>query len=156
VAKLRIALAQVNSTVGDLAGNAATIVEWTHRAAGRGAGLALFPEMMLTGYPVEDLALRASFVDASISMLNDLAARLAAEGLGGIAVVTGYLGRDAGLAPRVGMPVSGAQDGSALLYGGQVVVTSAKHHLPNYGVFDEYRYFVRPGGHRGGRSDRCL
>jgi NAD+ synthase (glutamine-hydrolysing) len=144
VAKLRIALAQVNSTVGDLAGNAATIVEWTHRAAGRGAGLALFPEMMLTGYPVEDLALRASFVDASISMLNDLAARLAAEGLGGIAVVTGYLGRDAGLAPRVGMPVSGAQDGSALLYGGQVVVTSAKHHLPNYGVFDEYRYFV-PG-----------
>src|SRR5690242_17231070 len=100
--------------------------------------------MMLTGYPVEDLALRASFVDASISMLNDLAHRLADEGLGGIAVVTGYLGRDTGLVPRSGQPMGAAQNGAALLYGGQVVVTSAKHHLPNYGVFDEYRYFV-PG-----------
>jgi NAD+ synthase (glutamine-hydrolysing) len=144
VAKLRIALAQVNSTVGDLAGNSQAIVEWTRRAAGRGASLAVFPEMMLTGYPVEDLALRASFVDASISMLNDLARRLADEGLGGIAVVTGYLGRDTGLVPRSGQPMGAAQNGAALLYGGQVVVTSAKHHLPNYGVFDEYRYFV-PG-----------
>jgi len=144
VAKLRIALAQVNSTVGDLAGNSQAIVEWTRRAAGRGASLAVFPEMMLTGYPVEDLALRASFVDASISMLNDLAHRLADEGLGGIAVVTGYLGRDTGLVPRSGQPMGAAQNGAALLYGGQVVVTSAKHHLPNYGVFDEYRYFV-PG-----------
>ncbi len=142
--KLRIALAQVNSTVGDLAGNADTIVAWTRRAAGRGARLVLFPEMMLTGYPVEDLALRASFVDASISMLYDLAGRLAAEGLGGVAVVTGYLGRETGMAPRAGQPVSGAQNGSALLYAGEVAVTSAKHHLPNYGVFDEYRYFV-PG-----------
>jgi NAD+ synthase (glutamine-hydrolysing) len=99
--------------------------------------------MMLTGYPVED-PLRASFVDASIAALHDTAARLAAEGLGGVAVVTGYLGRDTGLVPRVGQPASAAQNGSALLYGGQVVVTSAKHHLPNYGVFDEYRYFV-PG-----------
>ena len=144
MAKLRIALAQVNSTVGDLAGNSQAIVEWTRRAAGRGASLAVFPEMMLTGYPVEDLALRASFVDASISMLNDLARRLADEGLGGIAVVTGYLGRDTGLVPRSGQPMGAAQNGAALLYGGQVVVTSAKHHLPNYGVFDEYRYFV-PG-----------
>src|SRR5579863_7497137 len=142
--KLRIALAQVNSTVGDLAGNAVAIVDWTRKAAGRGAGLVVFPEMMLTGYPVEDLALRASFVDASCTTLRDTAARLAAEGLGGLAVVTGYLGRDTGLAPRVGQPVSAAQNGAALLYGGQVVVTSAKHHLPNYGVFDEYRYFV-PG-----------
>ena len=142
--KLRIALAQVNSTVGDLAGNAETIVAWARRAAGRGAHLVVFPEMMLTGYPVEDLALRASFVDASIAALHGTAARLAAEGLGGLAVVTGYLGRETGLAPRVGRPAGAAQDGAALLYGGQVVVTSAKHHLPNYGVFDEYRYFV-PG-----------
>jgi len=144
VAKLRIALAQVNSTVGDLAGNSQTIVEWTRRAAGRGADLVLFPEMMLTGYPVEDLALRDSFVDASISMLNDLAGRLADAGLGGIAVITGYLGRQAGLAPRTGQPASAALDAAALLHGGDVVVTTAKHHLPNYGVFDEYRYFV-PG-----------
>jgi NAD+ synthase (glutamine-hydrolysing) len=144
VPRLRIALAQVDSTVGDLAGNAQTIVEWTRRAARRQAGLVLFPEMMLTGYPVEDLALRASFVDASISSLNDLAARLGSEGLGHVAVVTGYLGRRTGPARRTGEPSSAAQNAAALLHGGQVVVSTAKHHLPNYGVFDEYRYFV-PG-----------
>jgi NAD+ synthase (glutamine-hydrolysing) len=144
VARLRIALAQINSTVGDLAGNAAAIVEWTRRAAGRGARLVVFPEMMLTGYPVEDLALRASFIDASIETLDNTAAWLADEGLGGIAVVTGYLGRHAGPAPRFGQPAEGALDAAALLHGGQVLVTSAKHHLPNYGVFDEYRYFL-PG-----------
>ena len=144
MAKLRIALAQVNSTVGDLAGNAQTIIEWTRQASARGADLVLFPEMMLTGYPVEDLALRDSFVDASIAAMRDTAALLAAEGLGGIAVVAGYLDRQAGLAPRTGQPASAALDAAALLYGGEVVVTTAKHHLPNYGVFDEYRYFV-PG-----------
>ena len=144
MAKLRIALAQVNSTVGDLAGNAQTISEWTRRASARGADLVLFPEMVLTGYPVEDLALRDSFVDASIAAMRDTAALLAAEGLGGIAVVAGYLDRQAGLAPRTGQPASAALDAAALLYGGEVVVTTAKHHLPNYGVFDEYRYFV-PG-----------
>jgi len=144
VPSLRIALAQINSTVGDLAGNAAAIVDWTRRAASRGARLVVFPEMMLTGYPVEDLALRASFVTASVDALAATAARLAAEGLGGTAVVTGYLGRHAGRAPRVGAPAGGAQNAAALLHGGQVVITTAKHHLPNYGVFDEYRYFV-PG-----------
>ena len=142
--RLRIALAQVNSTVGDLAGNAATVVEWTRRAADAGADLVVFPEMMLTGYPVEDLALRDSFVDASIATLESTAQQLAADGLGGIAVVTGYLGRRAGGTPRVGEPVSSAQNAGALLHGGTVAVTTAKHHLPNYGVFDEYRYFV-PG-----------
>jgi NAD+ synthase (glutamine-hydrolysing) len=144
VPRLRIALAQVNSTVGDLSGNAGTIVEWTHRAAERGARLVVFPEMMLSGYPVEDLALRASFVDASVAALAATAARLAGEGLGGVAVVAGYLGRHRGLTPRVGQPVVAAQNAAALLHGGQVLVTTAKHHLPNYGVFDEYRYFV-PG-----------
>src|SRR5262249_34903438 len=100
--------------------------------------------MMLTGYPVEDLALRASFVQASVSALHDTAARLGEAGLGGIGVVTGYVGRREGLVPRVGVPASGAEDAAALLHGGQVVVTTAKHHLPNYGVFDEYRYFL-PG-----------
>jgi NAD+ synthase (glutamine-hydrolysing) len=144
VPTLRIALAQINSTVGDLAGNAAAIVEWTRRAADRGARLVVFPEMMLTGYPVEDLALRASFIDASIEALATTASRLADEGLGDIAVVTGYLGRHAGPPPRYGQPAKGAQNGAALLHGGRVLVTSAKHHLPNYGVFDEYRYFL-PG-----------
>ena len=141
---LRIALAQVNATVGDLDGNAELIVEWTRRAAGRGARVVVFPEMVLTGYPVEDLALRASFVEASIAALHGVAARLEAGGLGGIAVVAGYLDRRKDLAPRTGLPVGAPQDAAALLYGGRVVVTSAKHHLPNYGVFDEFRYFV-PG-----------
>src|SRR6516225_7489111 len=141
---LRIALAQVNATVGDLAGNAELIVEWTRRAAARGSRVVVFSEMMLTGYPVEDLALRASFVEASIRTLHAVATRLAAEGLGGIAVVTGYLDRRADLAPRTGLPAGAPLDAAALLHGGQVAVTSAKHHLPNYGVFDEFRYFV-PG-----------
>ncbi len=142
--RLRIALAQVNATVGDLDGNAELIARWTRRAAGRGARVVVFPEMVLTGYPVEDLALRASFVEASVATLHAVAGRLGAEGLGGIAVVAGYLDRRADLAPRTGLPAGAPLDAAALLYGGRVVITTAKHHLPNYGVFDEFRYFV-PG-----------
>ena len=142
--QLRIALAQVNSTVGDLDGNAASIARWTAKAAAAGASVVVFPEMMLTGYPVEDLALRASFVEASIRVLNQSAAKLAEAGLGHIVVVTGYLDRQAGMRPRVGLPAGAPLDAAAVLHGGAVVATSAKHHLPNYGVFDEYRYFV-PG-----------
>ncbi|MGD0685159.1 MAG: NAD+ synthase [Streptosporangiaceae bacterium] len=141
---MRIALAQVNATVGDLDGNAGLLVGWTRRAAALGARIVVFPEMMLTGYPVEDLALRASFVDASIAALAAAARRLAAGGLGGVAVVTGYLDRRTGQRPRVGLPSGAPLDAAALLHGGTVAITSAKHHLPNYGVFDEYRYFV-PG-----------
>jgi NAD+ synthase (glutamine-hydrolysing) len=137
-------MAQVNATVGDLAGNADKIVDWTRRAAQQGARIVVFPEMMLTGYPVEDLALRASFVAASIETVQRVAGRLAEEGLGGVAVVAGYLDRQAGLAPRTGLPAGAPLDAAALLRGGRVVITTAKHHLPNYGVFDEYRYFV-PG-----------
>jgi NAD+ synthase (glutamine-hydrolysing) len=144
VPQLRIALAQINPTVGDLTGNARLITEWTRRAAGRGAQVVLFPEMALTGYPVEDLALRTSFVRASVGALDDVAAQLAADGLGGIAVVVGYLDRKRGALPRTGMPAGAPLDAAAVLHGGRVVITSAKHHLPNYGVFDEYRYFV-PG-----------
>src|ERR1017187_9661489 len=110
---LRIALAQVNATVGDLEGDAELIIEWTRRAAAAGATVVVFPEMMLTGYPVEDLALRASFVEASIGTLRRTAAELADAGLGGIAVVTGYLDRQAGLAPRVGLPAGAPRDAAA-------------------------------------------
>jgi NAD+ synthase (glutamine-hydrolysing) len=144
VALVRIALAQVNATVGDLAGNAEIIVDWTRRAAARGARVIVFPEMALTGYPVEDLALRASFVEASIETVREVAERLNVEGLGAVAVVVGFLDRRAGLAPRTGLPAGAPLDAAAVLHGGQVVITSAKHHLPNYGVFDEFRYFV-PG-----------
>jgi NAD+ synthase (glutamine-hydrolysing) len=144
VSEIRIALAQVNSTVGDLDGNAETVIEWTGRAVAAGARIVLFPEMMLTGYPIEDLALRASFVDAAITVLERTAERLGEAGFGDIAVVVGYLDRKAGLRPRVGLPHGAPLDAAAVLHGGKVVVRSAKHHLPNYGVFDEFRYFV-PG-----------
>lgn len=127
---LRLALAQVNTTVGDLAGNAAMVLERTREAAAAGAHLVAFPEMTLTGYPPEDLVLRASFRAASRASLDKLAGDLGSAGLGRTAVVVGYLDDDEG--PR---------DASALLFEGRVLATYYKHHLPNYGVFDEERYF---------------
>ncbi|MEV4379905.1 NAD+ synthase [Streptosporangium sp. NPDC049644] len=142
MAQLRIALAQSNPAVGDLAANTDRLVEWTRRAADRGAHLVVFTEMFLTGYPAEDLVLRTSFVEASISAIEEAARRLDEAGLGEIPVVAGYVDR-ANLAPRVGQPKGAPLDAAALLHRGRVVVKTAKHHLPNYGVFDEYRYFVR-------------
>src|SRR5918998_5518289 len=94
--QLRIALAQVNATVGDLDGNASLIASWTARAAEAGAHLVVLPEMVLTGYPVEDLALRESFAHASVRALDTLAQRLASDGCGELTVVAGYLDHDSG------------------------------------------------------------
>jgi NAD+ synthase (glutamine-hydrolysing) len=142
---LRIALAQVNSTVGDIAGNAAAVRRWSRAAADAGAQLIAFPEMMLTGYPIEDLVFRNSFVSASQKGLATLAKDLAADGLGDLAVVVGYVDADGPPATSAdATPGKGRRDASALLYGGEVVATYYKHHLPNYGVFDEDRYF-EPG-----------
>jgi NAD+ synthase (glutamine-hydrolysing) len=146
VAQLRVALAQANPTVGDLEGNAAQVVALTKQAAADGAHLVAFPEMFLTGYPVEDLALRPSFVQASREALTTLATTLAGEGLGDLAVVVGFLDREPDAVDRVGRPAGSPQNAAAVLHGGRVVARYAKHHLPNYGVFDEYRYFV-PGRH---------
>ncbi|MDT7545618.1 MAG: hypothetical protein QOE99_1728 [Actinomycetota bacterium] len=143
MAQLRIGLAQVDSTVGDLPGNADVVSAWTRQAVDRGCQLVAFPEMMLTGYPPEDLVLRSSFVAASLQALDALATRLADEGCGEIAVVVGYCGRSEHPMPAVGRPAGEPQNAAALLYGGRVVARYAKHHLPNYGVFDEFRYFVR-------------
>ncbi|WP_052091003.1 NAD+ synthase [Modestobacter caceresii] len=157
--QLRVALAQVDTRVGDLAGNAELVVEWTQRAAGRDAHLVVFPEMTLTGYPAEDLVLRESFARASEQTLVELAGTLAEQGLGGTAVVVGYLAHtegagpapvdaiptDADDAPGDANPRRGApRNAAALLHGGEVVARYHKRHLPNYGVFDEARYFV-PG-----------
>jgi NAD+ synthase (glutamine-hydrolysing) len=153
--QLRLALAQVDAVLGDLAGNAQMVREWTARAAADGAQLVAFPEMVLTGYPVEDLALRRSFVDASRETVHRLAAQLAEDGLGDLPVVVGYLdraqGRDAdtdgdGVSEdgRTGVPKGMPQNCVAVLHGGRVAARYAKHHLPNYGVFDEFRIFV-PG-----------
>ncbi|MET8327863.1 NAD+ synthase [Streptomyces sp. NPDC005181] len=142
--QLRLALNQIDSTVGDLAGNAEAIIHWTRHSAEQGAHLVAFPEMVLTGYPVEDLALRPSFVEASRDALRALAARLDAEGFGELPVVVGYLDRSEKAQPRYGQPAGAPQNAAAVLHRGQVALTFAKHHLPNYGVFDEFRYFV-PG-----------
>jgi NAD+ synthase (glutamine-hydrolysing) len=142
--QLRIALAQVDPTVGDIPGNAGLVRAWTRRAADRGAQLVLYPEMMLTGYPVEDLVFRESFVAASRRGVQRLAEDLAADGIGDVAVVVGYLDADgpAKLGADADEATCGPRDALALLHGGRVVTTYYKHHLPNYGVFDEDRYFV--------------
>ncbi|MFD5478093.1 NAD+ synthase [Streptomyces hawaiiensis] len=142
--QLRLALNQIDAGVGDLAGNTESIVRWTRHSAEQGAHLVAFPEMVLTGYPVEDLALRSSFVEASRAALRSLAARLAEEGFGELPVIVGYLDRSATAQPKYGQPAGAPQNAGAVLYGGEVVLNYAKHHLPNYGVFDEFRYFV-PG-----------
>ena len=144
MAQLRLALCQVNVTVGAIGLNTALVLAQAREAADRGAHLVAFPEMALTGYPVEDLALRRSFQDASRRALGDLAVRLAGAGLGDVAVVVGYLDAADSDRPRLGRPVGAPENAAAVLHGGRVVARSAKHHLPNYGVFDEFRYFV-PG-----------
>jgi NAD+ synthase (glutamine-hydrolysing) len=130
---LRVALAQIDTTVGDLAGNAAAILDRTAAAAAAGADLALFPELAITGYPPEDLVFRSSFRAASRATVHQLAVDLQAAGFGHIGVVVGYVDEDAG--PRNAL---------AFCLGGRIVTTYFKYHLPNYGVFDEARYFV-PG-----------
>jgi NAD+ synthase (glutamine-hydrolysing) len=135
---------QIDSTVGDLSGNAESIVRWTRYAAEQGAHLVAFPEMALTGFPLEDLALRSSFVDASRAALDALAGRLADEGFGELPVVVGYVDRSEAR-PRYGQPVGAPQNAAAVLHRGEVVLRLAKQYLQNYGVFDEVRYFV-PGG----------
>ncbi|MFC4332074.1 NAD+ synthase [Streptomyces andamanensis] len=142
--QLRLALNQTDSRVGDLAANSEAVVRWTRHSAEQGAHLVAFPEMVLTGYPVEDLALRSSFVEASRAALRALAARLAEEGLGELPVVVGYLDRCETAQPKYGMPAGAPRNAAAVLHRGEVVLAFAKHHLPNYGVFDEFRYFV-PG-----------
>lgn len=104
----------------------------------------VFPEMVVTGYSVEDLALRDGFVSASTKATHRLAERLAAEGLGHLPVVVGFLNRRQGPGPRFGQPSGAPQNSLAVLHRGRIRLVSAKHHLPNYGVFDEFRYFV-PG-----------
>jgi NAD+ synthase (glutamine-hydrolysing) len=131
--RIRVALAQVNYTVGDLAGNAELVIARAREAAAAGADLVAFPELTLTGYPPEDLVLRPGFRAASRAGLEKLAADLAAAGLGDLAVLVGYVD-DAG----------GPRNALGFLHRGQVLARYFKHHLPNYGVFDEQRYFV-PG-----------
>jgi NAD+ synthase (glutamine-hydrolysing) len=135
--QIRIALAQINPTVGDLAANANLISKYAFDAANAGAVVVVYPEMILTGYPVEDLATRASFRAASINGINNLAKRINDEGNGDLTLLVGYLGES-----EKGEP----QNCVAVIHRGAIAATYIKHHLPNYGVFDEFRNF-KPGNH---------
>jgi NAD+ synthase (glutamine-hydrolysing) len=128
--KLRVALAQINPTVGDLAGNAGLIADAVKSAQASGANLIVFPEMILTGYPVEDLALRPSFQAASIRAVQEIAASIT----GDIVAVVGYLDRSS--------KETGPQNSVAVIHDGKIRASYVKRHLPNYGVFDEFRNFV--------------
>ncbi len=137
-AMLRLALAQLNTTVGDLEGNARLVLSAAREAATAGAQVVAAPELALTGYPPEDLLLRPSFVsDAERALV-----RLAADARGLPPLVVGT--PDTGDSPRLGSAVGELYNAAALLYGGRVVARYRKQRLPNYGVFDEQRYFV-PG-----------
>jgi len=129
--KLRLALAQVNPTVGDLAGNAALIAATVTSVRESGADIVVFPEMIVTGYPVEDLALRPSFQIASKAMITQIAQSINGE----IVAVVGYLDTS-----KEGAP----QNAVAIIHERQIKARYVKRHLPNYGVFDEFRNFT-PG-----------
>ncbi len=127
---MRIALAQVDTTVGDIDGNAELLAAWTARATEAGADVVVFPELAITGYPPEDLVLRASFVDDNLAALDALASYTA----GGCSIVVGFVDRTD----------RGIHNAAALIGDGSVVARYHKVKLPNYGVFDERRTFV-PG-----------
>ena len=135
---LRLALAQLNTTVGDFEGNARLVLDAAHEAGARGAQLVAAPELALTGYPPEDLLLRPAFVEDAERALLRLAAR--ARGLPPLVVGT----PDPGDAARPGPGGGALYNAAALLHDGRVVGRYRKQRLPNYGVFDEERYFV-PG-----------
>jgi NAD+ synthase (glutamine-hydrolysing) len=122
---LRIALAQIDPTVGDIDGNAAKIVDWSARALDEGADLVLFPELTVTGYPPEDLLLKTHFLDASKAVLDEIAAKTQ-----GIVTMVGFPER-----------ADDVYNSIAVLADGRVAAVYRKIHLPNYGVFDEQRYF---------------
>ena len=127
---IRLALAQINPTVGDLPGNTARMLECLPQAREAGADVVAFPELATTGYPPEDLLFKKSFVDANVEAMQEVVAASA-----GMLVTLGYVQpRDAGVA-----------NSAAVGYDGKLIDTYDKIFLPNYGVFDEERYFVKGG-----------
>ena len=125
---MRIALAQVNPTVGDLAGNARLVIDGIERAREAGADIVCFPELVITGYPPEDLVLKPSFVRDNLAQLE-----IVAQATKGISAVVGFVDQEGDI-----------YNAAAFLHDGEVAAIYHKVFLPNYGVFDEKRYFV-PG-----------
>ena len=127
---LRIALAQINPVVGDLSGNSRLIVDWIGRARDQGADIVLFPELALTGYPPEDLVLKPAFVRDNLRQLTAVV-----EATKGISAVVGFVDEEGDLF-----------NAAAFIHDGELKAVYHKVFLPNYGVFDEQRYFTP--GHR--------
>ncbi len=130
--QMRVALAQINPRLGDIKYNLDLVMDNARKAGAHRAHLLLLPEMVVTGYPVEDLSLRSSLQQASSAALQELASTLVGEGLGEMAIVVGYLDRGTS---------NLARNCAAVLHRGEVRARYTKRHLPNYGVFDEYRNF---------------
>ncbi|MDQ6879135.1 MAG: NAD+ synthase [Candidatus Dormibacteraeota bacterium] len=128
--QLRIGLAQINPTVGDLWGNSRLIVEWIGRARDQGVDLVLFPELAITGYPPEDLVLKPAFVRDNLKQLDTLV-----KATKGISAVVGFVDEDGDIF-----------NAAAFIHDGELTAVYHKVFLPNYGVFDEQRYFTP--GHR--------
>ena len=141
MAKVRLALAQINPTVGAIEANCNLIYDACVAAAQSGAHVVLLGEMSVTGYPIEDLATRESFVVAAETAVSQLAATLVENNLGHLVVVVGH---PALVAPELRNGWAIAQNCATVLTAGNVIGRYAKHHLPNYSVFDEYRNFI-PG-----------
>src|SRR5438552_6056229 len=126
--QLRLAMSQINVVVGDIEGNAKKIVEWIDRARDAGSDIVTFPELALTGYPPEDLLLKPQFIDANLQALHNLA-----ESTAGITAIVGFVDRQDDIF-----------NAAAVIQDGKVITVYHKMFLPNYGVFDEFRYF-QPG-----------
>ena len=139
---VKVALAQINPTVGDLAGNAAKIVEFARRAHAQGAQLVITPELSLCGYPPEDLLLRPAFMEACRASLVDCAKALA--DLPGLHVVVGHPHQwgDQGDVRTKSLAVPARHNAASVLSEGRLIATYCKRELPNYQVFDERRYFA--------------
>jgi NAD+ synthase (glutamine-hydrolysing) len=131
---VRVALAQIDPTVGDIDGNAAKVAEWIGRARAEGAELAIFPELCIPGYPAEDLYLKRHFVEANRRAVEELA-----RGVAETVALVGFAEPVAG-----GGDFRHAHNSLAVLADGAVRAVYRKSRLPNYSVFDEQRYFV-PG-----------
>lgn len=125
---LRVALAQINPTVGDLKGNVSKIIDYIKKSMKAGVQIVAFPELAITGYPPEDLLLKNKFIEDNLDALNRIRMNV-----GDITVIVGYVDKKDDM-----------YNAAALLYNKQLIDTYHKIFLPNYGVFDEYRYF-KPG-----------
>lgn len=141
---LRIAMAQMNPTVGDLLGNTRRILGWIREARRAQADIVAFPELAITGYPPEDLLFKSRFIEDTRR-----AVQAVAKEARGLVVVVGYVGREEAASPPVApaLPLTGRRNlynAAALLCDRRIIASYCKRHLPNYGVFDESRYF-QPG-----------